>query len=367
VDVGTARSTTYTGLSPGYYTFFVMASNSGGTWSRTDAAFSFYLKPHYYQTTWFYLLIACLGLLAVLSLHRLRIRKLKTREKELRSLVEVRTRDLKKSTEIIEEKNRHITDSIRYARKIQRAMLPMKEKMEKELKDYFVIYEPKDIISGDFYWFNITGDYVFLAAADCTGHGVPGALLSMIGYIMLDEVVTKKLFHDPTSALSYLHQGFRSVLKQELEKSDSYDGMDIVLCRIDLKNGKIVFSGARRPLYYVKNGELFEIRGVRRSIGGRKKEERRLFTSHEIEIPDSEQDKIMLYLTTDGFADQNDPRNKRYGSSRLKNLLQGIAHMSTQEQKVAILTELKKHQADMEQRDDITVVGLRIPTCRPKA
>jgi ligand-binding sensor domain-containing protein/serine phosphatase RsbU (regulator of sigma subunit) len=366
VDVGTARTTTYTRLSPGHYTFKVMASNAGGAWNRTDAAFSFYLKPYYYQTTWFYLLVACIGLLTALSLFRLRIRQLKAREKELRTLVDIRTTDLKKSRDIIEEKNRNITDSIRYARKIQHAMLPMKEKMEKGLKDYFVIYEPKDIISGDFYWFNIIGDYIFLAAADCTGHGVPGALLSMIGHIMLDEVVTDKRIYDPATALAYLHQGFRGVLKQELEKSDTYDGMDLGLCRIDLKKREITFAGARRPLYYVKDSQLYEIKGCRRSIGGRKKEEKRVFTNHEIETPDKEQETIMLYLTTDGFADQHNPENKRYGSSRLKNFLQGIAHLNMEEQKEALLKELKKHQAYVEQRDDITIVGLQIPTCRPE-
>lgn len=363
VDVGTARTTTYTGLSPGRYTFIVLAANAAGTWNQTNAAFSFYLKPYFYQTTWFYILVTGIVLLTAVSLFGLRIRQLKAREKELKKLVELRTMDLKKSRDIIEEKNRHITDSIRYARKIQRAMLPMKERMEKELNDYFVIYKPKDIISGDFYWFTIVGDYVFIAAADCTGHGVPGALLSMIGHIMLTEAVTDKGIYDPAAALSYLHQGFRSVLKQELEKSDTNDGMDLGLCRIDTRRGEIVFAGARRPLYYVKDSQLFEIAGARRSIGGRKKEERRVFTNSEIQIPGKNENAMMLYLTTDGFADQHNSRNIKYGSSRFKNFLQGIAHLSMEQQRGALLDELKKHQAGVEQRDDITVVGLRIPFC----
>ncbi len=270
-------------------------------------------------------------------------------------------RKLRQSKKIIEEKNRNIMDSIRYARKIQRAMLPIKEKMAKELKDSFVIYEPKDIVSGDFYWFDVVEGQYFLAVADCTGHGVPGALLSMIGGMMLNEVVSEKHILDPAMALSHLHQGFRSILKQEIGEAETYDGMDMGLCRIDFRTGKITFAGAGRPLFYVKSLKLVEIKGDRKSIGGRQKEEKRFFTNHEIDILGRKQGKIMLYLTTDGFADQHDPQNQKYGSSRLKKFLRGNAHLSTAQQKAALLEELKGHRANEEQRDDITIIGIHIP------
>jgi serine phosphatase RsbU (regulator of sigma subunit) len=161
--------------------------------------------------------------------------------------------------------------------------------------------------------------------------------------------------------LSHLHQGFRSALKQEIEETDTYDGMDVGLYRIDLRTGKITFAGAGRPLFYVKDSQLVEIKGDRKSIGGRQREEKRFFTNHEIDILENKQEKIMLYLTTDGFADQHNPQNQKYGSRRLKKFLRDNAHLSTALQKGVLLEELKTHRANEEQRDDITIIGIRIP------
>jgi ligand-binding sensor domain-containing protein/serine phosphatase RsbU (regulator of sigma subunit) len=370
VHMGTTRSTTYTGLKPGYYTFIVTACNTDGFWNKNGKAFSFYLKPYFYQTVWFYIFIALFILIGAVSFYLFRIRQLKAREKQLGRLVELRTRDLKERTvelekahqnlrqskEIIETKNRHIMDSMRYAQKIQKAMLPMKEKMSKELQEYLVIYKPKDIVSGDFYWFDAIDDHYFLAVADCTGHGVPGALLSMMGYMMLDEVVNERHVFDPAMILAHLHQGFRYALKQEMEENDTYDGMDIGLCRIDLPTEKVTFAGARHSLLYVRESKLIEIKGDRNSIGGRQKKVKHVFTNHEIGI----ENEIMIYLKTDGFADQHDPLNHKYGSRRLKEFFQTHAHLSADQQEDVLLKELQRHQANEEQRDDITILGIRL-------
>jgi serine phosphatase RsbU (regulator of sigma subunit) len=183
----------------------------------------------------------------------------------------------------------------------------------------------------------------------------------MIGGMMLNEVVNNLHIFDPAMVLSNLHQGFRSVLKQEIEETDTHDGMDVGVCRIDLRTGKITFAGAGRPLFYVKGSKLVEIKGDRKSIGGRQKEEKRFFTNHEIDILGKKQGKIMLYLTTDGFADQHNPQNQKYGSLRLKKFLKDNAHLNTIQQKAALLEELKKHRANEEQRDDITIIGIHIP------
>jgi len=375
IDMGTARTSTYTRLSPGEYTFKVTGSNPDGIWSEEGAAFSFYLEPRFTQTPWFYLSAGLFILLAAFFLYRYRVRQLRAREKELSSLVESRTRDLiqrnfelgkahqklRQSKEIIEEKNRHIMASMQYASKIQAAMLPIRERMENELEEHFVIYRPKDIVSGDFYWFDVIGDYYFLAVADCTGHGVPGALLSMIGYMMLNEAVKGLDMLDPAMILDYLHQGFRSVLKQEIEMSHTNDGMDIGLARIDVTTGEVLFAGAGRPLYLVSGSELVEIKGDRKSIGGRQREAKRFFTNREFVNPDRSRGRVMLYLMSDGFVGQHNPDDRKYGSRRLKKFLRDHAHLSAYRQKEALLKELKAHQADMEQRDDITVIGIRIP------
>lgn len=375
IDVGTARTATYTRLSPGYYTFEITGKNPDGKWSEQGATFSFYLKPFFTQTPWFYVSAVLFVLVSAFFLYRFRVRQLRTREKELSSLVESRTRDLiqrnielgkahqklRQSKEIIEEKNRHIMDSMQYASKIQEAMLPIQERMENELEEHFVIYRPKDIVSGDFYWFDVIGDYYYLAVADCTGHGVPGALLSMIGYMMLNEAVKGLDMYDPAMILDYLHQGFRSVLKQEIEEHHTNDGMDIGLARIDVNTGKIVFAGAGRPLYLVSGSELVEIKGDRKSIGGRQREEKRLFTNHEFVNPPETRGRIMIYLTSDGFVDQHNPEDRKYGSRQLKKFLRDNAYLSAYRQKEALLKELKTHQSDAEQRDDITLIGIRLP------
>jgi len=372
VDAGNARSNIYTGLSPGKYTFKVIACNSDGVWNRTGAFISFYKKPYFYQTTWFYIFMALIVLLTVFSGYWFRVRQLKSRERKLTKLVGLRTQELNAQTlelekahiklqmskQIIEEKNRNILASIQYARKIQQATLPTDDRMKKVLKEYFVIYKPRDIVSGDFYWFTQSGDTLFIAAVDCTGHGVPGAFLSLIGNMELNEIVNEKFVSDPAQFLLYMHLGIRRTLQQEKgeNKSNEGMGMEVGLCMIDLRKGKLTFAGAKRPLYYIKNSEFFEIKGDRKSIGGRQKKGQPTFTNHEIDI----QSETIIYLTTDGCVDQNNRENKKYGSLRLKRFLQANAHLSMDRQKEALLDELNAHQGTEEQRDDITIIGIKL-------
>jgi ligand-binding sensor domain-containing protein/serine phosphatase RsbU (regulator of sigma subunit) len=374
VDAGNARSNIYTGLSPGKYIFKVIACNSDGVWNQTGASFSFYIKPYFYQTLWFYIFVTLIVLLTVFSGFRFRVRQLKSRERKLTELVGLRTKELNEQTlelekahiklqmskQIIEEKNRNILASIQYARKIQQAILPTDDRMRRVLKDYFVIYKPRDIVSGDFYWFTQSGDTLFIAAVDCTGHGVPGAFLSLIGNMELNEIVNEKFVSDPAQFLLYMDLGIRRTLQQEKGENRSDEGMgvgmEVGLCMIDLRKGRLTFAGARRPLYYIKNSEFFEIKGDRKSIGGRQKEENPAFTNHKIDI----QSETIIYLTTDGFADQNNWKNKKYGSLRLKRFLQANTHLSMGRQKEALLEELNAHQGTEEQRDDITIIGIKL-------
>ena len=182
---------------------------------------------------------------------------------------------------------------------------------------------------------------------------------------MLNEVVSEKHITDPGVVLSQLHLGFRSALKQEIGETDTYNGMDAGLCLMDLRNDKIVFAGARRPLFYIKDSELIEIKGNRKSIGGRQREQKRIFNSHRIDLAAGQQKEIMLYLTTDGFADQHNAQNKKYGSRRLKKFLRDHAHLSTVRQKEMLLEELKKYRGSEEQRDDITIIGIRLRIPEP--
>lgn len=369
-DAGDKRVATYTNLPSGEYTFKVVARNCDGVWNHTGASLSFYLKPYFYQTTWFYIAVVLFVFISILTGHRLRIRHLKIKEKTLQALVDSRTeelsnrtlqletahRHLQKSNKIIEIKNRSILDSIHYAGTIQEAILPTSERLADGIEDHLVFYKPRDIISGDFYWFKEKDGKFFIAAVDCTGHGVPGALLSMIGSITLNDIMNTAFIHDPAELLNLLNIGVRTALKQEKGNPRSRDGMELALCMIDLETKNITFAGAKRPLYYISGSELFEIKGDRKPIGGTIREKIKTFTNHNVEF-DSD---ITLYLTTDGFCDQNNNEDKKYSSTRLKKFLLANSHLTMTEQEQALMDELKTFQGEEEQRDDITIIGVRL-------
>ncbi len=370
IDAGTRRTAYYTNIPPGDYTFKVIACNNDGVWNETGASFHFYLRSYFYQTKWFYGLCVLSLLSMGFMIYRLRVRQLTAQKKKLEIKVTERTKEIREQKEIIEqkkeqlqEKNEQITSSIRYAKRIQQAILPLDERIQSFLPEHFILYKPKDIVSGDFYWFNQINGKILLAVVDCTGHGVPGAFMSMIGNILLNEIVNELHVTDPALILENLHIGVRSALKQENGETNTDDGMDICLCVLDRKMKNVVFAGAKRPLYLVRGNnhgleqsEIIEIKGDRKSIGGKQREKRRTFTRRKIKI--QEEDEI--YLMSDGFIDQSDTENRKYGTKRMKNFLESIAGLDVEKQKEALLQELVNHQGKEEQRDDITVVGVRV-------
>lgn len=268
--------------------------------------------------------------------------------------------EIEESKKIIEEKNRKITDSIRYALRIQNAVLPMESLIKEHFDDMFIIFKPKDIISGDFYWFSNIGGYIFIAVGDCTGHGVPGTFLSMIGNTLLNKIINENRVFYPAQILEKLHTEMKIALRQGItekkERREQRDGMDICLCRIDKKEGKIVFSGAKRPLYILKNEKLTEINGDKKAIGGRQKREEISRTSHEIAFENGD----IIYLCTDGYMDQQNLHEDKFGLIEFEELLVSIGDKSCEKQKKILVKEYEKHKKNEQQRDDITIVGLRL-------
>lgn len=279
-------------------------------------------------------------------------RRLDRYYRTLEQKVDERTRELR-------EINNQITSSIRYAQTIQATILPNIGEMFRAFPEHFVIFKPKDIVSGDFYWFHAAEDTIFFASVDCTGHGVPGAFMSMIGYILLNKIIVEHEVEDPALILERLHLEVRGAMRQA-EGKGAIDGMDIGLCRIHKGPRRIVFAGAKHSLYWVKQGnngtELTAVKGDRKSIGGRQSEKKRTFTNHKLDLTAGD----MIYLATDGFVDQSDTNEKKYGSKRLKVFLEKVAHHKTQDQKELLIKELADHQGPEEQRDDITVIGVRL-------
>jgi serine phosphatase RsbU (regulator of sigma subunit) len=267
----------------------------------------------------------------------------------------------------IEKQNEDIKASIYYALTIQNAILPIHQEIEKD-HNYFIIYLPKDIVGGDFYWYTRicetrkNRDMSFFAVVDCTGHGVPGGFLSMIGSRILSTIVNENRIFEPDKILRRMDKNLRTALRQEHTEID--DGMDVCLCKIEKErnpdrgeegNTKIVFSGACRPLYIMNGKEVEMIRGDRKTIGGRLNAELE-FTNKEIILKRGDR----VYLTTDGLTDQNSPEREKFGINRLKSILTQTREQSMEKQKQSLEEELIGFMKYEKQRDDITVLGIQI-------
>lgn len=268
--------------------------------------------------------------------------------------------EVEKQRDLIEIKNKDITDSINYAKRIQTAILPAIENIQKQLVDSFIIYQPKDIVSGDFYWFTEKDNRFILAIADCTGHGVPGAFMSMIGNDILTQIVIEKGITKPNMILSQLHDGVKKSLKQDTNASETKDGMDIAIISMDKKNHeKIEYAGALRPLWIVKSGaaNIIEFKADKHSIGGAYSDEAREFTNHEIKLVKGD----CFYLSTDGYADQfGGDQGKKMMTKNMKELLVGIHLKTMKEQKVILEDTFQSWKSGREQVDDVLVFGVKI-------
>jgi serine phosphatase RsbU (regulator of sigma subunit) len=271
--------------------------------------------------------------------------------------VKDRTKELAETNDKLAEKNQHITDSINYAKTIQEAILPSKTAIGNSLNDFFILFRPKDIVSGDFYWFTHFEGYTFIAAVDCTGHGVPGAFMSMIGSSILNQIVKEQRVLDPALILKNLNNNVRHALRQDVKEDASRDGMEICFCRINSSGDEVVFAGGHRTLYMMRGDEFVSIKGDKESIGGKQKEER-VYTNHEIKIEKGK--RTVIYLTTDGFQDQPSPEGKKIGSKGLQEMIQTHYRASGLDQKKLFEDALDAHTKNYQepQRDDITLIGI---------
>jgi serine phosphatase RsbU (regulator of sigma subunit) len=272
------------------------------------------------------------------------------------TLLEEKNSAILEQKNIVSEKNKEITDSINYAKRIQDAMLPSHKILNEYFKENFVFYQPKDIISGDFYWATRKNDRVYIAAADCTGHGVPGALMSMIGISFLRQVINEMNVTDPAQVLNRLHDMVVQALNEDISVRDSKDGMDIALLMVDIGNRKAEFAGAVRPLYVADKNGLRVIKGDRFSIGGIKTMEES-FTRIDIDLSSS----TSFYMFSDGFADQFGQKSgKKYMIKRLQTLLSELNTIPMTEQQQKIASIFNDWKGTLEQTDDVLVVGLKV-------
>jgi PAS domain S-box-containing protein len=254
----------------------------------------------------------------------------------------------------IQNKNKKINDSINYARRIQGAILPDNRIIRQAFPESFIFYKAKDVVSGDFPWFLQRGDDTFIAAVDCTGHGVPGALISLIGYFLLNDIVRSRKVSDPGEILDQLDEGVTQTLRQDSDDSRTKDGMDISLCRIN-KN-TVQYAGAHRPLYHMQKGEMNEIKGDKFPIGGGIYKNQTKFTTHTIKMHKGDS----IYFCSDGFPDQfGGPDNRKFGPKRTRALIQENHMKSMDEVHKALAGSWEDWKGEEKQTDDVLMIGIK--------
>lgn len=255
----------------------------------------------------------------------------------------------------IHRQRKELTESIRYASYIQKALLPASTLFKKLLPDHFILFQPRDIVSGDFYWITKKKSEIIIAVADCTGHGVPGAFMSILGITTLNEVVARNCYTSAGSILNQLREGIMRSLSQTGEDFEQKDGIDMALCIMDTNSNHIQYAGAFNPLYIINNNELVEINGDKMPIGVAAEEERS-FTTHRITLEPGS----IVYLFSDGFADQfGGPNGKKFKYQPFRDLLMKIHDLPMHRQKEELFYTFEQWRGNYPQLDDILIVGFR--------
>lgn len=357
------RSFNFSGLQPGDYKFEVKAFNNSGIENENAISYEFTVTPPWYNTWWARILFLVIIVSGVVFYIKIRERQLRQRQIYLEEQVDLRTEELKKEKEVVEEqnveiekKNKHITDSINYAQRIQGAILPPEELIKEVLPQSFVYFNPRDIVSGDFYWVSEFEGKVLYAAADCTGHGVPGAFMSLVGHNLLDKIVSEYSIGNPAKLLDKLSQEIVKVLRQDKD-SGVKDGMDISVCSIDKANKKLEFAGAYNPLFIVRDGELTEFDGDRIPIGKPYKDVQEYYQHYEFDLQDGD----CLYTFSDGYVDQiGGKKGKKLMFKRFRKLILEVAEMPIEDQEPRIRAAMDKWKGDLVQYDDMIIFGVRI-------
>jgi ligand-binding sensor domain-containing protein/serine phosphatase RsbU (regulator of sigma subunit) len=345
------RYISYSELAGGDYILKIKACNNDGVWNETPYELHITVVPPFWKTLWFYILVGIFGTAGVFAFIQFRTNAIKKENKILESKVAERTKELA-------EKNHDIMSSIQYAKRIQEAILPSRDHIYNKLNKSFILYKPKDIVSGDFYWFAEKNNVKIFACVDCTGHGVPGAFMSMIGHNLLHQIVSEKGITKPGEILNALHHGVQVALRQGSNEVNTNDGMDVSLISIDSKTGKIEWAGANRPLIIIDSQGVFnKYDGDKFPIGGAQLDSNRIFTTKEIAYtPNS-----MAYMFSDGYADQfGGEKGKKFMVKRFYDLLLDIHTKDIMEQKYLLLQNIEGWKGDHEQVDDVLVIGIGI-------
>ena len=357
-----ANEIIYRNLPAGDYSLLIKASLSNDFESAKEFNYNFSVKPPFYKTTWFYVLISLIILSLLYYLIVSREKRMKREKLKLELLVKSRTYEIEKKKREIEIQNtliqginNDLTDSIKYAQRIQKTILPNANHLDSYFAEYFIYYQPRNIVSGDYYWIKEIDNVVYVAVVDCTGHGVPGAFMSLISSNILNEAISSKYANSPTKILEFLRKEIKSRLNENRDEMIN-DGLDIALICYNKQNSTIEYVNANRPLYIISNDELITLASENVSIGGYAELDA-VIPSKKISIKKND----LLFLFTDGITDQfGGEKNKKYNPQRLRQFLLMNNHLPLVELHQKLITEITLWQSNYEQTDDILMIGLKI-------
>ncbi len=358
----------YNNLPPGKFEFIYKAKGKNNIWGYAQK-YQFTIMKAWYQTWWFRITLVFLITAGAWSFYKIRVRTIEAQKKRLEQLVRERTHELEVANIEIEaqrdlatsqrdkilNQKKEIEDSIYYAQRIQQSLLPSQEFLDRLLPEHFIYFRPRDIVSGDFFWANYIRGKLIITAVDCTGHGVPGAFMSMLGIAFLNDIVNKQEQIDASIILNQLRNEIIQALGQTGAEDESKDGMDMSLCIIDRENKILQFAGANNPLYLIRQKELMVTRGDKMPVAIY--DNMPPFTSHSISLEKGD----ALYLFSDGYADQfGGPKEKKFMYKAFKQLLSEISDKSMPEQSKILEKTMEDWQGTYEQIDDMVIIGIRI-------
>lgn len=340
----------YGKLTDGEYIFMLKAFNNDGVGNSIPVSIKITIEPPFWKRWWFILFVIAIGLYSIYFYIKIRESNHRRFQAQLQKSLNEKTREVIKQKEEIEKKNKDITDSIRYAKRIQDALLPELKKLSDIFPESYIFFQPRDIVSGDFYWYEKYGDKLIVACADATGHGVPGAFMSMIGSTLLKDVTSRKGVTSPAFALALIDEEIKMLLKQhEGEHDQTQDSIDLVICEIDLKTNFVRICSTKRPVFIVNKGELKLI----------KKE---ITDNQQYETADIQLQKgDMLFMFTDGYPDQfGGEKGKKIKTANMKTMLEQIHSLPIDKQKMIVDRYFNRWKEGYEQVDDVLFMGIKL-------
>lgn len=355
INWNTVENVKYEGLDPGKYKVEVYCKVGGKGEKSEPCTMEFTIIPAWWQTVWFKGFLIVVVILLIYFVFRLRTTALLKRQAQLEKTIDERTAEVVKEKQLVEEKHKEITDSINYAERIQRSFLATTEMLDEHLKDYFVFFQPKDVVSGDFYWASQlrNGNFAF-TCADSTGHGVPGAIMSILNISSLEKSIEKQT--EPDAILNETRRIIIERLKNDGSKEGGKDGMDCGLLVLNQDKSQLTFAAANNPIFIVRNNELLEFKPDKMPVGKHDKDHEK-FTLQTVQLQKGD----IIYTLTDGFTDQfGGSKGKKYMIKNLKDLLLQISTLTLQEQEQKLADEFDKWKGSNEQVDDVCIIGVKI-------